>query len=474
MASKYDLEQLNFGIGAAQITENHVVSDALDLFSDPQKEIAFESGRSIFITPKGQLLSEGPHTFQIDTAGANFYKLNISTIYGQCKITKQDGSNIPLDKEFSVVNMFPASLYKSVDMEIDNVLVSPLNSTNQHYKTYIDTLLSYSSDARRTHLKSCMFIGETGVNDDVATNTTLGAYTAAAPAADGRPAVPESRAIGTSAYAKRYEIVKGSRTFDWTLPLNLDFMCTDRLFPPGKPITLRFARNNDAFSIITPTSNDETYKVQFVKLILEVRMITLDPTVQNSLIQRLTKEPCTFPICKTEIKNYDLPQGNISFNESSLFSGVLPKSIILCMVKSAAYQGQYKSNGYNFEPFDNNYCQLEVNGEAVPGLPYTPNFDQGLFLREYYSLYRNIGIHRRNEGCFVTPENFASSCYFLAWDLSPNLDNSFVSHRPQSGNIKLSMTFAKSLPTPVTLLAYASWDIRIMYPLVGPIEARPF
>jgi hypothetical protein len=205
MAATLDLAQLaNFGIGSAKLTENDVLSHSIDIFKPAQKEMSHVHGRTISIRPVSKE-SSGPFDFNINAQGLQFVQTGLTWMTGQCRIVNSDGSSIAAEKNVSVCNLFPAALFKGVDLIINGTPISDLSSNLANYKRVVETYLSYGSDARRGHLRAAMLIPDTDGKVDDMTAT----------AASAEP---------STGYQKRAAVIKGSRRFDWILPLHHDFM----------------------------------------------------------------------------------------------------------------------------------------------------------------------------------------------------------------------------------------------------------
>ena len=56
-------------------------------------------------------------------------------------------------------------------------------------------------------------------------------------------------------------------------------------------------------------------------------------------------------------------------------------------VDSDAYNGNYHKNPFNFKHYDINFVALNVHGRQIPGKPLQPNFEKGVYVKSYQSLY---------------------------------------------------------------------------------------
>ena len=149
---------LSKGFGYSKITDSSEVSEQTDLFDPVTIEKGILGGRTQVFRPLSEN-NEGPFQFNLESQGPSQYlKLNSIRLGGKCRIVKNDGSNIDNGEDLSICNLFPQSLFKSVEPEFNNILVTDLASPLSHYQAYIQTLLSYTPDAQFTQLQGQMFI----------------------------------------------------------------------------------------------------------------------------------------------------------------------------------------------------------------------------------------------------------------------------------------------------------------------------
>ena len=76
------------------------------------------------------------------------------------KSSKKNGSLLPEDSDYSIVNLFPHALFSQVDLEIDGVNLSSHDNLYP-YKAYLETLLSYGSDAKSSYPSTSHFAKDT-------------------------------------------------------------------------------------------------------------------------------------------------------------------------------------------------------------------------------------------------------------------------------------------------------------------------
>ena len=73
---------------------------------------------------------------------------------------KKDGTPVDNGTDYSIVNLFPHSLFSQVDLEIDGVNLSSQDNLYP-YKAYLESLLTYGHDAKFSHLTTEHFVKDT-------------------------------------------------------------------------------------------------------------------------------------------------------------------------------------------------------------------------------------------------------------------------------------------------------------------------
>ena len=93
------------------------------------------------------LVSGGPIEFLIPGSGDDYLDLANTMLHVQVKVTRANGDGLDLVDPVGPVNNWLHSLFSQVDVSLNGTLVIP--STNM-YRAYIETLLSYGTDAKVT------------------------------------------------------------------------------------------------------------------------------------------------------------------------------------------------------------------------------------------------------------------------------------------------------------------------------------
>ena len=145
--------------------------------------------------------------------------------------------------------------------------------------------------------------------------------------------------------------------------------------PPGIHMKLKFIRNSDNF-VILADGPDDKYRIKILELYVEFRKIQVDTSILSREMQLFDSgKPYLMPFIQGKQVITTVPKGRLSFLQPELFTGPLPKQIIIGFVSHASFNGTAKTNPYVFEHLNIRSLVFKVNGENNPPEEYTPNFN---------------------------------------------------------------------------------------------------
>jgi hypothetical protein len=205
------------------------------------------------------------------------------------------------------------------------------------------------------------------------------------------------------------------------------------------------------------------YKIVFDVLELYVQLVEVHEKTMAMHGLKWINEEAIFPINRCQMKKFTVTQQQISHYVPNMFGSQLPVCIVVGQVISPAQAGTYELNPFNFRHFNLNKIHLTVNGDNVPSKPYTPDFANGLYMREFGDLFHNIGMLNVNAGNLVSAAAFPAGCCLFAFDLTPDKCNGGHRHLPGSGNVELHVGYSEMLADSIELIVYAMFahEVRI-------------
>ena len=202
--------------------------------------------------------SGGPIEFLIPGSGDDYLDFANTMLHVQVKVTRANGDDLDLADPVGPVNNWLHSLFSQVDVYLNGTLVTP--STNTYaYRAYIETLLSYGTDAKDTQLTGQLWHKDTATRMD---------------AVD----IVDGAASNAGFVARRDNIVR-SRVVDLIGRLHVDMFMQDKFLINGVDVKIRLVRSKAAFARMAGGNNPD-YRITIVNATLFAKKATLNPTVQ--------------------------------------------------------------------------------------------------------------------------------------------------------------------------------------------------
>jgi hypothetical protein len=424
------------GIGTFVNEAHELGTSSLDIFNEPEQEKALIHGKTVDIYPTSLLNNEGPIEFVIPSDSTDFTQLNLTRLSGVVEITKADGSALVDADKVSIVNLFPQSLWKQIECSIKDTQIVDLSTPTYHYKSFIETHLTYPDDIKNFTLRDLGFY----YKDDVGRE-------------ESKLLVDAGGDKANQGFVKRRAFIIGKKLYFSTI-LHIDFFQSNRLLIPGCDVKLKFIRADDNFSII---SDGVDCKIKISSLVLKVRRLTVRPDFFNALESMLSSTPAKYITVKSVIKTHLLQKDTQNHRISQFIRGKLPRSFILCFVKDKCFDGNKANNPFLFANNTLNYLNVYINGEPIVNKPLTPDFSTENYANEYAWFLDNIGIGTTGANG-ITKEEFKSNSCFFPFDLSPDLCNSLYLHGWEEGSVDIDIGFKTPCTENLYCLMYASYD----------------
>lgn len=407
------------------------VDSGLDVFSIPPTQTSIETGGYTEYFPVAVLNQSSNIEFNIlNKNGLEYLDLSNTHLSVRAKIVKADGDPMLPTAACAPVNNWFHSLFSQVDVHMNGTLVTPSENTYP-YKAFIQTLLTYNGEAKRSQLSASMFHKDTAHKMDAIT--------------------------GNSGMLTRLNRASSSQEVDMFGRLHCDILNTNRYIINGVDVKLRLVKSKDSFNLFT--EDEETYKVVLTHVSLFVRKCTLNPSVMLSHGRILNRgETAKYPLKNVSVRPYSIPAGSLTSTQDNLFLSQLPNRLIVGLVDSDAFNGSFKKNPFNFKHYDLNFISLYINGSQFPRTPIQPNYKKNRFARPFHSMFSQLGLGNKNEGNDLDISEFHGGNTLYVFDLTPSILDGNQIELVKSGTVRLEMKFDKALSEAVHVLVWAESD----------------
>ena len=382
-----------------------------------------------FVRPTGGLTQMGPFELVLPAQSDSYLITQNLSLYLKMKITRENGENLQATDVVAPINCLGTTMWEHTEISINDYILSTSSTTNTHYKSYIETILTYDQPTAESYLVGQFFAMD-----------SPGAY-------ENFTGTP-----GTNkGFIERRDYCQRSRAFDLITPITADFLRTQNYLAPNNKLTIKLYRARNEF--ILNTTDITRYKLEILDMKLYYHRVRLIDKISPPGIERYLS-------VRTELKRFPVPAGMRTYNFKIHYGGKMPKSVVIAQVLTAACEGSYDRNPLHFRHFNINQLALKVNGRTVPPDTLQPDFDADtpLVMREFVELFKNSGTFRGSRGNCVSLQQFRNGCTIFPFDLTPDMCNGAHLHISKEGDIGVEIGWSQELVLPITILAHLSYD----------------
>ena len=385
----------------------------LDLFSVPQTQVSVERSFWQEIRPTNTVTDAGPYDFFID---GNQYYLDMSSnyVYLKIKIVMPDGTplvHIPLvDGENDVqndanrvapINVLGKTFFKQIKLFINGKMTYD-SGPDYPCLAYILTDLNYDKNAKETHLRAA------GYYTDYAED-------------QHDPNVISTP--GNRGWEARRQLFKNSKLVEYMAPLHMPFAHQERYLLSNMDVRVELHRVSDTYALLTP--DQQPYKIVVDDIRFYIRKVEISRDLSLAMEHALLRMTAKYPIRRMELKTLSIGQGFRTAPTNVLWTGQIPKRVIVCTMNNTAYFGNYGHAPFNFQHHNIIKASLKVNGQCIPHSgPLEVQFkrqahdEPNLVMRAFTQLYNSMGIGTWDKSNGISMNRFlGNACYFV-FDLS--------------------------------------------------------
>ena len=405
----------------------------LELFTVPPTNISMEKGIYHEGLPIASLTPGNPIEFNI-TSSEEYIDVGRTVLYVKAKIVKQDKSNIAAEAKIGPVNLWLHSLFSQVDVKLNGKLITPSVNTYP-YRAYLETLLSYCSDAKESQLTSELWYR------DVDNMNVID---------------PHDTDIKNKGFQTRGALTAESKSVEMIGRLHCDIFQQDRYLLNGMDLNVKLIPSSEKFHLM---GDGTAWTTVIEEACLYVRKVKLNPAIPVNHNKLLSQGKfAKYPIRRGVVTTFTIPRNNLSMNKDNVIMGQLPRRIVLGLVDNASFNGSMTRNPYEFKHYNVNFLSLYVDGVQVPSKPLTPSFADEQYLRSYITLFEGTGMLHDNRGHGISREDFKEGFALYAFDLTPDMAEGSHVDPIKHGTIRLDIHFKEALRETVNVVLYSEYD----------------
>ncbi|XP_064622574.1 uncharacterized protein F54H12.2-like [Lineus longissimus] len=416
-------------VGSCECTNND-----LELFSLPPTLTSIEKSQHIEYLPLGSLTDDTPIEFFVSNCGDEYIDLAKTYLYLELKVTKADGTDLEENAKVGPVNNLLHTLFSQIDLSLNGQLVTSANNTYP-YRAYIETLLSYGEEAKKSQLQAGLWYAD-----------EPGKFEKVDPTA----------ADTNSGFKTRAKFIAKSRQLDLFGRLHLDLCHQNRYLLNGVDMKIRLNRTKNTFFLMSDLGTEVT---KITKAILLVQHVKPNPAVLTAHAKALNTTNARYHIRRVEVKTFSVNTGTQTITRDNVFLGQVPRRVIVFMTENAAQVGAKNKNPFNLKHNDLNFISIEANSRTYPAQPLTPAFGtKNNYIQSYMTMFSETGKIHDDNGNDITRESYRKGYTLWVFDLSPDREDGNHVNLVKEGNLRLDLKFAEALTETMSVFVYAEFD----------------
>lgn len=250
------------------------IKSELDLFTSKPLQGSIESGTFVEYRPIATIVDPNSPLEFVINGDDSYIDLANCKLEIRVKLLHEDGQPLEEKDTACPINNFLDTLFEHVSIDLNGHTVTP-PSNLYHYRSMIETLLSYSREAQSTHLSAGLFCKDDSTKmDDV-------------------------KGVG---FQERKKYLKNG-IVELSSYIHADLMCQDKFLIGGVTMRLKFFRNKTGFILLKAAEDLVSYRVDIVEAVLLIRKVKVNPSIMIAHEKALTKANIKYPINRVEVKS---------------------------------------------------------------------------------------------------------------------------------------------------------------------------
>src|SRR6266436_6679771 len=365
-----------------------------DLWGVPPTQHTVERSIETEHRPISTLNSLSFIEFNIPTALDEYILFNETYLYMRlrARISKPDKTDITDDDWNRTVpaNYLLHSMFKQIEVQINGkeLVLAPQTYA---YRAYLEALLGFSADAKKSHLTASLWC------DDKLKRAKFLAPT------DGEK-----------------DRGKGSEV-DLMGRLHLDLTFQSRALLGGSHVKIKLTPHSSSFFLSTP--NNVVAEVDFLDATLFVHRSKITPRIVSAHTKALAVSPAKYPLTRAEVRQITIPKGVMDAMLDNIVAGQLPRRIFIVCVDNEAFNGSLKKDPFFFNHYNINYLACFLDGTQYPIKAYQPDFDNNLFIREYMGLFKALNQNSTDTYACFDRNKYKNGNTIFGINFAPDLSN---------------------------------------------------
>ena len=203
-------------------------------------------------------------------------------------------------------------------------------------------------------------------------------------------------------------------------------------------------------------------KVQITDIRLFMHRSKLTPQVVIAHNKALNSTNSRYFITRKEVKSFIIQRGSIDCYLNNVENGVLPRKLYIGFVSNEAFNGNSLQNPFFFKNLSLRHIACYLDGTQYPHRPFTPDFNNRKYMREYYGLFEAMNQIKPLTTLDITREEFRDGFTIFGFNFTPDLSDgcckSGYTAPVKRGNLRIELKFSNPLIETISAIIFCEYD----------------
>jgi len=196
---------------------------------------------------------------------------------------------------------------------------------------------------------------------------------------------------------------------------------------------------------------------------LFIKKVEVMDSIGVAIESMLQTTSAKYPIKRVQLTTMHITENRRSTPLNSLFSGILPRRVLVSMVDAEAARGSMKKNPFLFKDFGLSEIKITSGNLTLPSTPFKFSFENNKLISGYLQMYDGLNMSGDDKGNMINLAQYKNGCTYFVFDLTSDGNDSATWELIREGCTSLEMLFDKDLPPGgIECIIYAEFDSLLM------------
>lgn len=401
----------------------------------------------------------GPFVVQVRSSPKHYMKTRDIRVKIEASLYEGGTANKPSDKvrDITCTPFLTSTLFSMVETDIANLPLTEGNQNLYWLKGYIEELSSNPKSASRSGLASDLgFLDKPRSYQDTKLWKDFKSRNEAT-RKQMRDTKNQEPMWKRSSFISPIDDETGD-IFNIEGRLHCDHFQGGKPLLPGLDLTFTFHLNPSKLYLITAEDPVVDFYIQILSISVYVPTIQYTDSILLRDARTWSSKPLVYPYQKTVPRTRQYTAGIDLLEWYNVCLGILPKQLVIVMIKTANFHGDAKTSPVMFDNCDARDVSITINNQDYPEKSIVTDFKKNNIWEGYHAFLSLCNYKHGERGTMVTADMFKEDYTMWCFDLTSDKCSGWHLHRPLTGAIDLKMKLGTALPAAYTMVVMCIYE----------------